>query len=366
MPYGVIRDIRDPQSDLNKRKSKALFLSSAKQIVLEKTATDDIVAFHDELQKPDGIAIVNDGAMKRWKEIENQALSEAHLKMAQDDERFIHSLAGVTADADWQEKKDLSGKAINLVENQSLTGHGVVFDNLWYALQAGGEIQLSNIEQFYDKKKEIRITGDQQKDDFVNINQPDEEGKMDNFITAQKSDFLVSKQDYRETIRQAMIQQLLDLINNLAKVEPKIAVALLDLVVELMDDLPNKDEAVARIRKINGQHAPEDEMDEKEKAQAEQMKKEQAIMKQIQFQSMQAKLAEQQAKAATEQTKALDNQASAILKKLDAFLKAMEAAGTLGAIPALAQAADTLLNEAQGAGQEQTQQQPGNGKGGPQ
>ena len=36
MPYGIVRDIRDPQSDLNRRKSKSLFLMSANQIVMEE------------------------------------------------------------------------------------------------------------------------------------------------------------------------------------------------------------------------------------------------------------------------------------------------------------------------------------------
>ncbi len=362
MPYGIIRDIRDPQSDLNRRKSRSLFLLSANQIVGEKDFTDDIVQFHSEMQKPDGIALVNQGKMGAWKQVEHVALSNEHITMAQDDERFIHSISGITADAEWQNKKDLSGKAMNIQENQSTTGHGVVFDNYWYACQSGGEIMLSNIEQFYDTEKEIRITGDQQKDEFIEVNKLQDDGTIDNSMTAQKSDFIVGKQDYRETIRLQMVDQFLNLITSLAKAAPMVTLNLLDLAVELMDDLPNKDEAVARIRKINKQHAPEDELTPEEKQKAKQSEamalQEQQMMKQLQLAMMQIKVAQGQGKLEKDK-------ADAMLRKVEGFLKAVEVAAAIGVTPEVVGGADEIIAEAQKVGgnggqqQQQGQQQIG-------
>ena len=347
LPYGIIRDIRGPQIGLNRKKLRVDFLLAANQIVTEKGAVDDKVEFHSEMQKPDGIAEVNEGKMGAWKQIDHRAQVSDLAKLAEEDERFIHSISGVTADADWQDRKDLSGKAMNIQQNQQMTGHGIIFDNYYYAVQAGGEIVLTNMEQFWDKQKEIRITGDQQKDEFVEINKQKEDGTIENSITAMKADFIVSKQDYRETIRLSMVEQLLKLITELSKTNPQVALSLLDLAVELMDDLPNKEEAVARIRKINGQHAPEDEMSDEEKAQvkkAEQQRaQEQEIMKQLQQALIKMKLAEGQGKVDKDK-------AEAISKKLDAFLKALEAAAYLSNIPHLAQAADQLVLEAQNIG----------------
>ena len=235
MPYGIIRDLRDPQSDLNRRKSKSLFLMSANQIVMEEGTTNNIPLFHKEMQSPDGIGVINAGKMQAWKQVDHLPMARNHVELAQDDERFIHSVSGVTADADWQQRKDLSGVAMGIQEKQSMTSHGVVFDNYYYSFQHIGEIILSMIEQFYDKEMEVRITGDQQKDEFVEINKPKADGSLDNNITAQKSDFIVSKQDYRETVRLQMMQQLFDLITSLAKTgDGQVALSLLDLAVELM------------------------------------------------------------------------------------------------------------------------------------
>lgn len=344
MPYGIIRDLRDPQSDLNKRKSKQLFLLSASQVVVEKNAVDDFMDFHDELQKPDGIAVVNEGKMNNWRELKHDAKIGEHAQMAQDDERFIHSISGVTTDTEWQSRKELSGKAIGLMQNQGMTAHGVIFDNYYFSLQCMGEMTLSNVEQFYDQEKEVRITGDQHRDEFIEINKVGFDGTVENSITNEKSDFIVGKQDFRESIRQSMLEQMLKLINNMAKVSGDVALALLDLALELMDDLPNKEEAVARIRKINGQRAPEDEMSPEEKAQVEQnemrLAQETEVAKQLQQALLQVKILEGQSKA----TK---NSADAVIKKLEGFIKALDVAGTVGVAPNLVRAADQIIAEAQ-------------------
>jgi hypothetical protein len=75
-----------------------------------------------------------------------------------------------------------------------------------------------------------------------------------------KEDFVVAKQDFRETIRLSMVETLSELVMGMAQTMPQVALSLIDMVVELMDDVPNKDEIIARIRKINGQSGPEDEL----------------------------------------------------------------------------------------------------------
>jgi hypothetical protein len=343
MPYGIIRDLRDPQSDLNRRRSKSLFLLSANQVVVEKNAVDNLFEFHAELQKPDGIAVVNENKMNNWRELKHETKVEGHTEMARDDERFIHSISGISNDTEWQTRKELSGKAINLMQNQGMTAHGVIFDNHFYALQALGEILLSNIEQFYDQEKEIRISGDQYRDEFMEINKFLPDGSVENSITSQKADFIIGKQDYRETIRQAMTDQLMELIVNLSKFDPQVGLALLDLVVELMDDLPNKEEAVARIRKLNGQHAPEDELSPEEKQQILQMDmkaaQEQEVLKQLQQALMRVQVMEGQSKA-------MKNTADTLMIKLEGFLKALEVASSIEVSPQIVNAADDLLMEA--------------------
>jgi len=353
MPYGVIRDLRDPQSDLNRRRSKALVLLTANRVIYDKGAVDDPVKAYDELNRPDGMIEVNAG--KRFEIQKEQALAAAHVEMARDDERFINSISGITEQNLGQSKRQLSGIAIENLQEQGNTTSGIFFDNYYHSFKTGGEILLSLIEQFKDKPEEIRITGDEQKDDFVDINQSDGAGTITNSITAEKADFIVAKQDYRETIRMSMFQMLSDLVMGLSKTMPQLALSLIDEVVDLMDDLPNKDEIVARIRKVNNQRGAEDEMTPEQKAEVE---KNAQIMaeKQQMAEELQKTMAELQ--AALLKGQAMKVNADAQFVKLEGFLKALEVANSVASRPQIVAAADALVQEAQQPGIQQKIEQP--------
>lgn len=353
MPYGVVRDLRDPQSDLNRRRSKALVLLTATRVVYEKGALDDPVKAYDEINRPDGMVEINAG--KKFEIQKEQVLAAAHVEMARDDERFINSVSGITEQNLGQSKRQLSGIAIENLQEQGNTTSGIFFDNYYHAFKTGGEILLSLIEQFKDKNEEIRITGDQQKDDFVEINKPNEDGTIENSITAAKADFIVAKQDYRETIRMSMFQMLSDLVMGLSKTMPQLALSLIDEVVDLMDDLPNKDEIVARIRKINNQTGAQDEMTPEQKAEFEQSAAAQA-QKQQMVEELQKTMAELQ--AALLKGQAMKVVADASFVKLEGFLKAIEVANSVSLAPQLVTAADALVQEAQQSGIQQKIEQP--------
>jgi predicted RNA-binding protein Jag len=138
------------------------------------------------------------------------------------------------------------------------------------------------------------------------------------------------------------------------------------MVVDLMDDLANKDEIVARIREINGQIGAEDDMspEEKQKAANSKKQKEQQVQKQQQITEImqQLEVAFKQAEVNEKQAKSMNEMMDGMLKKLQTFVEAMGAAGTLAANPHLAKAADNLLQEADavvgsGKGKEMTAQQ---------
>jgi hypothetical protein len=205
-----------------------------------------------------------------------------------------------------------------------------------------------------DQEKEVLIVGDKRKDEFLTINQQTEDGQIENCITKSKSRFIIGKQDFRETLRLAMFETLSELVTNLATSMPNVSLALLDMVVDYMDDLPNKDELVARIRKINGQRSPEDDMTDEEKAQVEQQEQAEA-QKQALLEEMD--IAMKQIQVATAEGQALNLNVEATMKKLETYLKALEAAGMVGMNPELTEAADALIAEASGEGDEQEEQE---------
>lgn len=335
---------------------------SAHQVAYEKGTVDDPVKLADELNRPDGQIELNEGTLsgKKIHFMDHAKEVQANVEMARDDERFIESISGVTPENKGTTARDLSGKAIDKLQNQGFTTSGVFFDNYYYAFKLKGEILNALIEQFMDTEKEILVSGDQVKDDFVTINHTQEDGSIDNCITRSKARFTVGRQDYRESIRMAMYQTLSEMVMAISKTMPEVALNLFDLVVDFMDDLPQKDEMVARIRKLNGQRDPTEDMTPEERAEAERVDQEQAAkakaMEDIQMAIAEAKAAGEAAKANSESAKAMKTQVEAQMVKLEAFLKALEAAGVLQMNPDIARAADTLIDESQKA-------IPGNGGG---
>lgn len=360
MPYGMIRDLRSPQDDVNARKARAFFLMSTEKVVYEDGAIPgDIWAFKNEYDKPDGIPRVGNGAISQGKIkfIDGAALAEKHLEVGRDAERFMHNISGITPEQQGQSERDLSGVAIKALQSQGATTNSSAFQNYYFALQLAGEIELSNIEQFYNTQKTIRITGDQQQHEFVTLNGSNDRGEAVDSITRFKADFKISKSDYRETIRQGNLATIGEMINSLLKVGGKgqeAAIAMLDVFVDLHDDLPFKDELLRRVRQVTGQEGVDEDLSPEERQEKQQQKQAQMLemqkQKQIQDRMIQLELRIKAAEAASKEGRATKDHTEALVKQLEGFIKALEAAGMVQVAPQLVQAADALIEEAKSIG----------------
>jgi hypothetical protein len=250
-PYGIIRQLRDPQEDLNKRRSKALFILQTNQTIADDDATDDWDDFKSELDRPDGLV-----RKKRGSEVivnKETRLVEEHVMLMGQDAEYIERTAGVNDEMMGRQTNAVSGKAISQRYEMGTVITASMFDNLRFAFQLAGEIKLSLIEQFWTEEKEIRITGKKGQPEFVPLNTPDPEtGEMLNDITQTQGDFAVDEQAHSATVRQAMFDAMMELTT---KIPPEITIQILDLIVDL-SDVPSKDAFVERIRNFNGQKDP--------------------------------------------------------------------------------------------------------------
>ena len=254
-PYGVVRQLKDPQEDLNKRRSLAQFIMATKQTKHEDGAIPDEMAFHQELHKPDGMLKVGVGKMDKVEIIENRDLAAQHLEIMREDAEYIESIGGVTDENLGQETNAASGRAIIARQDQGHVVTAELFDNQRLSIQLGGEIETSLVEQFYTGPKLIRILGDKGRADFLAINDEQPDGTIVNDITASKADFKIDTQQWSASVRQAMFESLLNLVSQFP---PEVSLQLLDLVVDL-SDLPGKEEIVSRIRQINGAQDPNED-----------------------------------------------------------------------------------------------------------
>jgi hypothetical protein len=257
LPYGYVRGMRDAQLDFNKRRQKALFLLSVNRVLYEDGAIEkaDEDEFLDECARPDAKLKFKKGALNenRVKFEWGHDMVPAQIQLGQEAKEHILEGSGVTRENLGQDSNAQSGRAIQFKQSQGSVTTAELFDNYRRFMQTSNQKSLSNIEQFMSLPKQIRIAGQDGKPDWLMVNEPQQDpltGELffKNDLTAQEADYVIDQQDFRETVRMALAEQLLDLIG---KMPAQVQLPLLDIAVEMMD-IPNREAIVARIRSVTG------------------------------------------------------------------------------------------------------------------
>lgn len=294
MPYGVIRRVRDLQMDLNKRASKALFLLSTNQLLVEKGAVDDINEAREEASQPDGVIVYKAG--KKLEIHRDSEMAAGQVQMMTLNAQAIQKSAGISNENLGRQTNASSGEAIKARQMQGSVVTTEPFDNLRFLVQTQGEKILSLIEQWYTEEKVVRLSGHKGQLDWVKINQPEQQPdgsvRYLNDITSSMADFVVSEQDYAGTLRQVMFDAMTQMAG---RMPPEVALRLLTLAMEY-SDLPNHDALADEMRKLTGERDPNKPMTPEEQQQIQQQMQAQAEALQMQQESAKQALAEQMAK----------------------------------------------------------------------
>ena len=294
MPYGVVRRVRDLQMDLNKRASKALFLLSTNQLLVEKGAVDDINEAREEASQPDGVIVYKAG--KKLEIHRDSEMAAGQVQMMTLNAQAIQKSAGISNENLGRQTNASSGEAIKARQMQGSVVTTEPFDNLRFLVQTQGEKLLSLIEQWYTEEKVVRLSGHKGQLDWVKINQPEQQAdgsvRYLNDITSSMADFVVSEQDYAGTLRQVMFDAMTQMAG---RMPPEVALRLLTLAMEY-SDLPNHDALADEMRKLTGERDPNKPMTPEEQQQIQQQMQAQAEALQMQQESAKQALAEQVAK----------------------------------------------------------------------
>jgi len=273
LPYGMPRLQRDPQEDFNKRMSKALHALSTRRVFMDKGAMDDIEEVREEAARPDSVFAVKPGL--RFELDTDSQVAKDHMAYAEVDARMIQNTGGVTDELMGRKTNAVSGVAIEARQDQGSTVTTDYFDNLRYSVQTHGQKLLSLAEQYMTMTKKIRVIGERRGYDFLTINEPgtDQSGNpaLLNDITKTQADFIVSAQDFRESMRQASFEVLMDLAGKLGAVDPMITLKLLDDILEYAD-LPGAEAIIQTIREITGKQPRDKQLSPQEEAQVEEQK----------------------------------------------------------------------------------------------
>lgn len=344
LPYGLIRGLRGPQKDLNKRASKALHHLSTTRVFVQDGAVDDIEELRNEASRPDAVIVYKQGRNEPRIDT-NTEVANSHIQLMSIDADMIQQVGGVTDENLGRKTNATSGRAIVARQEQGSLATSHFFDNLRISLIRHGEKKLVNIEQFYTDEQEFRITDSRGNPQYITINGEDGRNAIDTF----KADFVIAEEDWRATSRQAQAEALIELLQQLAATSPHIVEAVLDLVVEALD-VPKRDEIVKRIREVTGLPDP-DEDPNNPSPETLARQQQQAEAAEMQRRLADAEISEKEGKASEAKAKAKALQLGLRGASIDQMKKAIEAAvqvagaDTVGS--AIASTADQLMRTAQ-------------------
>lgn len=279
-PYGIIRNIRDPQTGFNRRMSKAIFALTAYRVTASADAIDPKTQSWEDLRieagRPDALLVKARGSELTVEQ--DRALGEEHLKLAQTEGSLILDASGVTADNLGLDSNAESGKAIIAKQSEGAAVTAEIFDNLRLGCQLHGEKELSLIEQFVTEEKVMRVTDAKGRPSWKKVNEvvtnPDGSVRVLNDIVATKADFVIDQQDFRATQRQAASEALMAVMPKFGNLDPKFVMRVLRMAIDV-SDWPNKEEMVKELDQMTGYKDPEAALTEEEREEQQQAEKQQ-------------------------------------------------------------------------------------------
>lgn len=229
MRSGMVRDMRDVQDEINKRRSKALHLLSVRQSRVTKGSGTDAQEVQEQLAKPDGVIETN--RSDDFEILPTGDLAIGHLQLLQEAKGEIDNV-GPSASLQGKQQQALSGRAL-IAEQQG----GMV--EIAPFLDAGRHMDLRiyeavwhRIRQYWDEEKWIRVTDDENKAKFVVLNRPITAGEA--FIAeleAQGVEGPELAQAATEVAQDPRASEIVGVENNAAEIG-------LDIIIEEAPNIP--------------------------------------------------------------------------------------------------------------------------------
>ena len=171
--YGVVRRYKDLQDEHNKRRSKMLHLASARVVLADAGAVDNLQQAKEELKKPDGWITKNPGkeidVLSNDVEItaQTQLLLHTDAQLAQTGPNA--AVQGVSG--------DISGRAKQIDQQAGTVNLGTLFDGLRdWELTTYRKI-WNRIRQFWTDEKWIRVRDSDRDLKFVSLNHVKTQGE---------------------------------------------------------------------------------------------------------------------------------------------------------------------------------------------
>lgn len=256
--YGLVRDMRGPQDEINKRRSKLLALTNMSQIqAVDPSAIDvDADTARAEAAKPDGVIPFG------WQKVSTQDMATGQSLLLQESKAEIERM-GQSPAVLGRQGADASGRSVLARQQAGLTESAIIFSGIedW-------ELRIyrqkwARARQFWTDPMFVRVTDDVKAPEFVGINQPvkgpPQPVQQYDEVTGQSGWTMYEPiLGYKNRLGEMDVDIILDTTPDTANLQQEQFLALVDLaragipippdVLVEASSLPNKMELLERLR----------------------------------------------------------------------------------------------------------------------
>lgn len=177
--YGLMRDMFDPQDEINKRRSKALHSINSRQTYGIKGAVDSVAAMKRELAKPDGHVEINAEAFedaarigqRPFEVIPTNDQTAGQFQLLQEAKMEIDML-GANSALEGEVGESTSGRAVLARQQGGMIEIAALNDKLHQFTREVYRQIWMRIKQFWREEKWVRVTDDEANARFVGLNRP--------------------------------------------------------------------------------------------------------------------------------------------------------------------------------------------------
>ena len=258
--FGLVRELKDRQRDINKRGSKLLHQLNVKQIFYRKGSIANIGKAKKELAKPDGAIEIAEHA--QWGVdvgiVDSSQEIVGHFQLLQDAKESIRRI-GASSSLRGQDSPEKSGIAIQAKQQANLIELGALLDRLRFVDRQMFRKMWMGIRQFWTAPKWVRVTDDERNVRFVGLNVPPYGGQLpDNITLAERSvaemdvDIIIEDAPDVVTLASEQFEQLIKLASAGVVFPPEI-------YLRAAPNLRNKDQLLEILQQQSAQPNPQAE-----------------------------------------------------------------------------------------------------------
>lgn len=168
--YGIVRDMFDPQDEINKRRSKALHQSVMRQVMMSKGVADPQTV-RKELARPDGIIEIEAGPEDQFSILDNGTEISAQIGLLQEAKSEI-DMMGANSALKGDTGESTSGRAVLARQQGGMIEIGSMNDKLHRFTRTVYRHIWMRIRQFWTEERWVRVTDDDRNARFVGLNKP--------------------------------------------------------------------------------------------------------------------------------------------------------------------------------------------------